>query len=215
MPVADNKKLHAEIIVYGRTSSAGSGVIRTVNTFHYRRNAVVVPADKTALDTAFQAAVVVPMGAALNNRWTQDFNTVRFINDPLDPPTSFSHAVVGGRTGDSMASLNCAYVLMRTAFRGKSYRGFKRFGPLSESDTTAATEDILNAASIALFATLRTAMIATLVDATPNSWTLEVVSRLLSNFDVTPCIVESADVNQIVLNKRITRSKRRETASVY
>jgi hypothetical protein len=215
MPVADTSKLHAEIIVYGRTASGGGGVIRTVTTFHYRRNAVVVTLDKTMLDTAFQTAIVVPMAAALNNRWTQDYNTVRMINDPLDVATLFPHAAVGGVAGDSMPTLNAAYVLMRTAFRGKSYRGFKRFGPLNEADTTAATDDIFNAAAIARYATLRTAMITPIVDASPNTWTLEVVSRLLSNFDVTPCRVESADVNEIILNKRITRSKRREVASVY
>jgi len=215
MPVADNKKLHAEIIVYGRTASGGSGIIRTVNTFHYRRNAVVVALDKAALDAAFQTAIVVPMAAALNNRWTQDFNTVRMINDPLDPPANFAHAAVGGVAGDSMPTLNAAYVLMRTPFRGKSYRGFKRFGPLNEADTTAATDDIFNAAAIARYATLRTAMITPIVDATPNTWTLEVVSRILSNFDVTPCVIESADVSEILLNKRVTRSKRREVASSY
>ena len=215
MPVPDNLRLHAEIIVYGRTASGGSGIIHTVNTFHYRRQAVAVAMSKTALDTAFQAAIVVPMAACLNNRWTQDFNTVRMINDPLDPPTNFPHAAVGGVAGDSMPTLNAAYVLMRTAFRGKSFRGFKRFGPLNEADTTAATDDVFNAAAIARYATLRTAMAALVVDASPNSWSLEVVSRLLSNFDVTPCVVASADVNEILLNKRVGRSKRREVASVY
>jgi len=215
MPVPDAQKLHAEIIVYGRTTSGGSGIVRTVTTFHYRRQAVAVPLSKTDLDTAFQAAIVVPMAALLNNRWTQDFNTVRMINDPLDPPTNFPHAAVGAIAGDSMPTFACSYVLMRTAFRGKSYRGFKRFGPLSESDTTALTEDVLNAAAIARYTTLRTAMAALIVDASPNSWSLEVVSRKLSNFDVTPCTVVAADVNEVLLNKRITRSKRREVVSVY
>jgi len=215
MPVADNKKLHAELIVYGRTASGGSGVISTVTTFHYRRNAVVVAADKTALEAAFQAAIVVPFAAALNNRWTQDYNTCRLINDPLDVATITPRAVVGGVAGDSMPTFSCGYILLRSAFRGKSYRGFKRIGPLSEADATAAFEDIFNAAAIARMTTLRTAMITPLVDASPNTWTLEVVSRVLSNFDVTPCVVEASDVAEILLNKRITRSKRREVASSY
>jgi hypothetical protein len=114
-----------------------------------------------------------------------------------------------------MPTLNAAYMLLKTAFRGKSYRGFKRLGPLSESDTTAAAEDIFNAAAIARYTTLRTALITPIVDASPNQWTFEVVSRLLSNLNVTPCVIESADVNEIRLNKRITRSSSRETASVY
>lgn len=189
MPVTDAQKLHAEIIVYGRAASGGSGVIRTVTTFHYRRQAVVVALDKAALNTAFQAAIVAPMAALLNNRWSQDFNTIRMINDPLDPPTNFPGVAVGAIAGDSMPTLNCGYLLLRSAYRGKSYRGFKRIGPMSESDTTAAFEDVWNAACIARFTTLRNAMAALVVDASPNSWSLEVVSRLLSNFDVTPCTV--------------------------
>jgi len=215
MPIADNKRLHYEIITYGTVASGGSSVIHTVTTFHYRRNAVVVPADKAALDTAFQAAIIVPLGALLNNRWTQQYNTVRCINDPLDSPTNFPHAVVGAIAGDSMPSFACGYLLLRTQYRGKSYRGFKRIGPHSEADATAALEDVFNAACIARYTTLRTAMITPLVDATPNTWTLEVVSRLLSNFDATPCVIESADVSEIILNKRITRSKRREAVSSY
>lgn len=215
MAVPDNQLLHAEVIVYGRVASGGSTVIRTVNTFHYRRQAVVVPASKTALDTIFQANIVTPMAALLNNRWTQDFNTVRFINDPLDPPVNFPHAAVGAIAGDSMPTVNNAYLLFRTQNRGKSYRGFKRLGPLSESDTTAAFEDVFNAAAIARYTTLRTALALLLVDASPNSWSLEIVSRKLSNFLVTPCTIVSADVDQILLNKRITRSKRREVSSVY
>jgi hypothetical protein len=196
-------------------ASGGSTVVRTVNTFHYRRQAVVLPASKAALDTVFQANIVTPLAALLNNRWTQDFNTVRFINDPQDPPVNFPHAAVGAIAGDSMPTVNCAYMLLRTALRGKSFRGFKRLGPLSESDTTAAFEDVFNAAAIARYTTLRTALALLLVDATPNSWSLEVVSRFLSNFEVTPCVVVAADVDQILLNKRITRSKRREVSSVY
>ena len=136
-----------------------------------------------------------------------------FHVDPLDPLTNFAHAAIGGVAGDSMPTLNAAYILMRTAFRGKSYRGFKRFGPLNEADTTAATDDIFNAAAIARYATLRTAMAALVVDGSPNSWSLEIVSRFLSNFEVTPCVVVAADVNEVLLNKRITRSKRREVVS--
>lgn len=215
MSVPDAQLLHAEVIVYGHVASGGSSTIRTVNTFHYRRQAVVVPASKAALDTIFQANIVTPMAALLNNRWTQDFNTVRFINDPTDPPVNFPHAAVGAIAGDSMPTVNNAYVLFRTALRGKSFRGFKRLGPLSESDTTAAFEDVFNAAAIARYTTLRTALALLLVDASPNSWSLEIVSRFLSNFLVTPCTIVAADVDQILLNKRITRSKRREVKSVY
>jgi hypothetical protein len=215
MPVADNKLLHAEIILHGTIASGGSSVVNTVTTFHYRRNAVVVPANKPALDTAFQAAIVVPLAAMLNNRWTQLRNTVRLINDPLDVATVFAHAAVGAIAGDSMPTEAVGKLLLRTGFRGQNYRGFKVVGPMSESDATAAFEDVWNAATIARFTTWRTALITPLVDGSPNTWTLEIVSRDLSQLEELPVNVESADVNEILLNKRITRSKRRLVKSVY
>lgn len=215
MPLPDNQLLVAEVILYGKMDAGGSETVNTVNIFHYRRATTTVPMTKVALDTAFQAAVVVKIGLALNERWNQLFNTVRMVNDALDPIGQFSHAVAGAITGDSMSSLAAQYILLRTGLRGRNYRGAKHFGPLSETDTTGPDGDILNAAAITRFGAIITALITPIVDGTGNTWNLEVLSRTKSRLIRNPTTVVSTQVTSILLNKRVGRMRRREVASVY
>src|SRR5438132_566797 len=84
MPIPNASVQHAEIHVLGLIASGGSTARITNFTFAYRRTNTVNVPSKAALDAAFQAAVVVPLAAALNNRFTQKLNTVRWLNDPLD-----------------------------------------------------------------------------------------------------------------------------------
>ncbi len=111
MPIPANQILNAEILLHGTIAAAGSNNALTVNSFHYRRTSNVNPVSKVNLDTIFQATVVVPLGAALNNRFLQTFNTVRWVNDALDAPVQFNHAVVGAVAGDGMTSIEAAFIL--------------------------------------------------------------------------------------------------------
>jgi len=211
----DNQLINLQVIVYGLIASGGSTTKNTVTVFNYRRNAVLVPASKSGFNTAFQAAVVVPMAAALNNRWTQEHNTVRFLNDALDPPLLISGAAVGGVAGDGLSAASAAYLELQTGLRGKSYRGGKWFGPLSEADVTAGDDDILNAAAIGRFNTLKAALLANITDAAGNVWTPSVVSRLKSQLVVNPTDVQANDVQVVLLNKRVTSLRQRKVKSVY
>jgi len=215
MPIPLNQVLTIEAIVYGKIDAGGSTTVNTVTVFHYKRNAVVTNPTKLAFDTVFQSDIVEPMAACLNERWNQLFNTIRFIDDATDPPGQFSHAEPGGVAGDGMSSLAAAFTLFRTALRGRNFRGSKHFGPLSEADATAPDSDILNAAALARFATLDAALIAPLTDATPNTWTLQILSRSLSKLTKNPTTVITNQVTAILQNKRIGRMRRREVRSVY
>jgi len=215
MPIPANLITHAEIIVKGIITGGGSNTKNTVNVFHYRRTSVVNPLSKTNLDTIFNTTVVAPLALALNNRWTQQHNTVRWIDDATDAPVPFSHAAVGAVAGDGMTTIEAAFILLKTGLKGKSYRGSKHFGPLSESDTTAPAEDIFNAAALTRWGAVVTALGTVLVDASGNSWILQVVSTKLSQQLVNPTTIIGNDVNSILLNKRVGRLRRREVTSVY
>jgi hypothetical protein len=205
--------VNAEIIMQGVAAAAGSNAVNIANVFHFRRIATVVNANKAQMEAAFQAAIALPILAALNVRYTQTFTSVRFLNDPMDQAQLFPRAIAGSIAGDSMASLDTAFVLLRTGFKGRSFRGRKFLSPMSEADTTA-TSDVFNAAAIARLTTAMNAMFGGFTDASPNTWVLQVYSRLLDEFVVKPVVV-SYDVNQVALNKRIGRLKRREVKSVY
>lgn len=212
-----NQLFTAEIQLQGIVSAGGSNSRRANFVFHFvRPNPSSLPLTETALETAFNTNVVAPILLALNNRFTQTFTTVRFMEDPQRQLVQVTRAGVGAVTGDSMAMHMQAYILMRTATRGRFGKGNKKFFPLSESDTTAATADLLNAGAQALWATAMAAMGTPFADANGNTWTLVVLSRKPpAQYLKAPCTVVVYPVTQILLNKRIGRNKKREVLSVY
>jgi len=206
---------HAEIHVTGMIVAGGSTSKNTDYTFHYRRTSVVNPLSKANLDTIFQSTVVAKILLAVNVRWTQLSNTVRWVDDATDPPVPFSHVNPGAIATPGTQSFDALFVLLRTGLRGKNYRGGKHFTGLSEADTTQPNDDVLNAAAIALWTPVLAGMATPLVDASGNTWNLEIVSKTLSQTRVNPTTVVGNDVTTILLNKRIGRMERRAAKSVY
>ena len=216
MPIPANQITVAEIHLQGSIAAAGSSAKRIDLVFHYRRVAVAVNPTKAALDTIFQATVAVPLIAAINARFTQTGNTIRWMNDAQDGPQTFLHAVVGGVAGDSMVTDMAAFILQKTALRGKSYRGGKHLGPMSESDTTAGTEDVFNAAALVRLGAVATAMQAALTDATPNTWNPCILSRKApAQYKDNPTNVITNDVITTLARKSVGVMKHRRPVSVY
>lgn len=216
MPIPANQVTVAEILMMGNMAAGGGRVVPIDLVFHYRRTAVVIAASKTALDTIFQTTVVTPIAAALNVRFLQVRNRIRWMNDAQDPYQDFTHAAAGAVTGDSMSSIDAAFILLKTALRGKSYRGGKHLGPMSESDTTSGTEDVFNAAALARLATVSAALVLALVDATPNTWNPAVLSRVApANYKVNPTSVVTNDIVSAAVNKRVGVMRHRRIVSAY
>lgn len=213
LPVAQQR--HIEIVTRGLITSGGSASKVTFTVWHFRRSATVGAIDKAAAEAAFQAAIAVPLAACLNNRWTQTSNEVRVLNDPTDPFLLVPNVVVGGVAGDGLSMVLTAYLLLKTSLRGGRYRGSKRLGPLSEADATAGGDDILNAAALGRFTTLRGAIVAGFTDAGGDIWIPVVVSRIGADFRASPAVFTATDIVQALTNKRIGRSKVREAPSVY
>src|ERR1700722_1153087 len=201
MPLPNNALTHAEVRVFGTVAAAGVLPKQAIFSFHYRRTATSVNATESALDTIFQANIAVPLFLALNVRILQTFNTVRFMDDPTRQLLQVSHALAGAVTGDSMPTANGVSLLYRTAYRGKSGRGANRFFPISESDTTSATADELNAGSQALWATFIAAFITPLTDSTGNTWVPCVYARFLSQPKLIPqATIITNDITAVLLN---------------
>lgn len=215
MPIAPGLIMYAEVILHGRIASAGSDSKNTTNVFHYRRTVTGNPLSKVVLDNSFQSDVIPNIANALNARWTQTGNSIRWIDDATDGPIMYPHSSPGMIVGDSMPMMNTVYLLLRTNLRGRHYRGNKKFGPLSESDTTSLTDDILNTAAIARWTTLATGLMTGLPDGSGGVWVPVVISKTLSQMIVNPTTIVGNDVVAVNLNKRIGRLKRREAKSVY
>jgi len=215
MGIASTSISHAEIHLQGQLVAGGSNSVNTDYVFHYRRTSTVPPLSKPNLDTIFQSTVAAKIILAVNVRWSQLTNTIRWLDDATDPPIPISHVNLGAIVTDGMSAVEAAFILLKTGLRGKSYRGGKHFAGLNEVDTTAPNDDVLNAAAIVLWGNVVTALGTALVDASGNTWYLEVMSRTLSQLTVNPTTVVGNDVNQILLNKRIGRMRGRQPKSVY
>lgn len=213
--IADNLQLDLECLIIGHTTAGGSNSINTVQTLHYRRQAIVNPLSLSNFATACLAVIQAPILAALNNRWTWDRFFVRVLNDATDPGISVAVGLPGGVAGDGMTSVNAAFLYIKSALRGKSYRGGIHLGPLSEADTTGAPVDLFNAAAIIRLNAVATALLTVVTDASPNSYRLEIVSRKYSKTTKNPTLVIANQATTVLLNTRVGRLKRREAKSVY
>jgi hypothetical protein len=215
MPIPDNQKTDIEIKVAGLIASAGSSAKNTFNTFHFHRAPSGNVFSKTAIDTAFQAAIGDKIVLALNHTWSQLFNMVRTLNDAQDAYITVNHVNPGAVAGDRMAAINAVFLLLNTGFRGKAFRGGVHLGPVSEGDTTAGTEDILNAGAITRFAAIASALVTGFTDANGNIWQTSVFSRSLSLDRVNPTTIIENVITAALVNKRVGRLKVREPKSVY
>lgn len=215
MPIPPNQVEVVEIQQRGIIAAGGSSSVNTNFSWFFKRTSTVPPIDHEKIDIGFQAAIGTVVAAALNARWSQQNNAVRWVNDALDAPMYYPHVLAGSIAGDSMAATLSVYLLLRTGIRGKSYRGSKHLAPASESDTTGGGDDILNAAALVRFNNIAGAVLAGFTDTNGNTWVPVIVSRKLSQLVTNPTTVVANQVTSILTNRRLGRMKRRLVASVY
>jgi len=215
MPIPSTSIDVVEVQMRGTVSAAGSSAKNIDSVFHFRRTATVLAVSKTQVETAFDASIGAAIIAALNNRYTQTQNTIRWVNDAVDQAVGVSRAGVGAIAGDSMPVSASAYLNMVTGLRGRSYKGGKHFGPMSESDTTGATSDLFNAAALVRLNAVAAAILAGFTDAAGNVWVPSILSRKQSQMNVNPTSLIYNDVTLVSTNKRVGWMRHRRVASVY
>lgn len=215
MPIPANQQIVFECQMAGIASAQGSTAHNFLFTFDFFRAPTATGPNKANVQTAFNTAICAPVLLALNARYTQTYNKVRCVNDATDLGLQVSQSGVGAVSGDPMPMHVSIFHLMRTGLRGRSNRGAKKWGPISEADTTTATGDILNAAAITRFTAIATALAAGFTDSDGNFWQYCIVSKKNSQTRVNPTTVVFQQVLAILLNKRLGRQRKREVASVY
>lgn len=216
MPIPTNEIQVVELQQRGIITGGGAGEVRTNFVWHFRRLSTAVDPSKSAINTRFNATIGAAVVAALNEDWDASVNSIRYIDDALDAPTDFSVTASGAITGDRLASFATAYFLMRTALRGRNYRGSKHIGPFSESDVTHATGcDIFNAGCVTRLEAIAAAVLTGFTDSTGNVWVPVIVSRNLSQLSENPTVVVQADVVQCLPNHRVGSEVRRKAPSLY
>jgi len=215
MPIPANQITTAEIVVGGEIVAGGGQTKLTSYTFHYKRTTTAGTLSKTALDTFFQSTVMDKVLLAVNVRWKQLHNIVRWVDDAVDPGLLISHVNLGAVATPGGNSFDTVMLLLRSAYRGRAWQGRKFFAGLSEADTTQPNDDILNAGAITKWNDVITGLMTPLVDGQGNTWKLQVLSRSGSQLRVNPTTVVTAEIVQTTLNKTVRSMKRRKVASQY
>lgn len=215
MPIPLAQVLVAEVSYKGQIEAGGSNAINTNFIFHFKRSSTAVDPTKSALHSSFRDTIGAPIAAALNDDWAGRVFDIRWVNDAEDPYVSFASTQVGAITGDRLPSTQAAYLLHRTALRGRSFRGSKHLGPMSESDIAALLEDVWGTTTLTRLAAINTALITGFIDSTGNIWKYTLLSRKLSQISVNPTVVVTNEVTQGLVNKRAGTMLRRKVKSVY
>jgi hypothetical protein len=215
MPLPDNQLLVCEIVLRGNIAAGGSSPVKTNFIFHYRRLATANPSNLGNLYFQFNAGPMAAIVAALNARWTSSSVGLRWVNDATFQFFDVIVATPGAIAGDSLASDQAAYLLFRTGLRGRSNRGSKHLGPMSETDVTTPNDDIWNAGCLTRLAAINTALMAPLATAEGNNYVLTTLSRKNSILNANPTTVVTADVVAALVNKRTGSMVRRKTKSIY
>lgn len=200
-----------ECIVKGTMTAGGSNSTPCGNVFYYRLSNQVLAPTKAAFSTIFQATVLVPLLAAANIAYAPNSLLLRFLDDATDVPLSVAAAGVGAIGTDSEPSNDAVVCYMRSAFRGKVFRGFKHFGATNEVDTL---RDVLVGAGLVRWQAVRDSLKIALVDALGNTWTHIVFSRFMSQVIVNPTVVRGSDITISLLDLTIGTMRRRKAKTV-
>lgn len=215
--IPSTQLVHCEIVTSGVVAAGGSTTKIISNVFQFRRTNTAQPVDKASIEAAFQTAYMVPLLAMLNAAYTQSNNAIRFLNDATDPVSKISRSVVGGVVGERSQGFDAVCYQMITGYRGKSGRGSKHFGPITEDDATA---DVLVAPALANWVAYKAILLGGFTDAETNVWVPCVViknpeppkprSQLITN----PTTVLANDVISVLLNKTLGTMRRRKAKTV-
>ncbi len=202
---------HIELVHTGEIAAGGGNSEKSVNVYHYKRTAFVLPVVKSAVYTAWKAAIGDKVILALSERYVSQNVKIRIINDPEDKFSLHSFTDAGAITGESLPSHHCVLLNLQTATRGRYAQGKKFYSPIAEADHE---DDVLDASGITLWSTVRTGILAGFTDATGNVWKSHVVSKLYSDLHATPSVPLSYEVNEVVVNKTLAILRGRRSRTV-
>jgi len=180
------------------------------NVFHYHNLIDGGPLDKAAMLASFISTVgdnIVPL---MNVRVTGGKADLRVMDNPLDLVIEQGLGnPAGAVTGDPLSAALALVMTIDTGVRGRSFRGRKHFGGLSESDSDGGDE--LKAGVIAAWASVASTISANLVLGDGNTYEPCVLSPTLSSLYQDPPFFTGATPGTFTVNHILgTMRKRKE-----
>jgi hypothetical protein len=199
---------NAEIVVQGTVPTSGGGAKTLVNVFHYVCTGVPA-ATELQVWTAFAAAVWANIAAQLSVDWVGQQSSVRFMDDSNRPPVITTPPASGGVALPRLPANLAAVLYLKTALRGKSYRGFKHFSPLP---TASVIKDEINPGVLGAINAVLATVTGAIAPAAGPTYVPAIFSRTKSpslvnptNLVLTP--VTSGRVNKTIGNMRHRKEK--------
>lgn len=207
---SSNASRTVEIVVKGHSNVNGKKIR---NIFHYTQSVISGSTTKVTLGNIFGELWNANMPGLLSEDYKGDEITVRNIEDPTDPETPAVTTPADGTVdGDSLPLQNTVTVQLKTALRGRNFRGSKHFSPIAESETEF---DELDATAVTSWLAGIAWMAQILTDPDSGSaWTPAVYSPSLSTFTSIPYTIVMTGVGSLVLNKTIGGLKKRKEKTV-
>lgn len=203
----------AELIVHGEMAAGGSDAQVCLNVYHFRRTAVSIDPVKANIAAAFDTAVLQGIIPLVSSDYSWSSVGVRYIEDAEDNEVLVTPA--GGHVGtvatDRCKNGDSVSMLLRSAKRGRNYRGRKAIAGICEADTT---KDLIAAAKQAAWAAVAASIQAGFTDSDGNVWVPYVVSRSLSQLKVNPTTLVGADVTQVLLNLNLGTQNSRKVKTI-
>jgi hypothetical protein len=199
MPIADNLKLHFEVIVTGSYAALGGIAQVTKNILHYRRSVVNPTQNNSAVLAAWELAVMPSWLAAVSLHWTCTQLAIRCIDDAEEAESITLPNDPGLIVGEAYPSYVAMVFSKKSALRGRMNQGRLYVAGVAES---AASGNALVAGQIALNATLAAALIAP-ISSGGSTYVPAVLSPTRSQTAINPTTVWVEDLVSITGNPEL------------
>lgn len=213
MPTATGTPLtpaFLQIVIKGHVlNNDGISSKSIVNVFNYIRTSPWVAETTAHAANGIIATLAAAFNAMLSVAYVGDPSQSRFLDDPTLPAVATNNIGNGTTAADNQPNIVAAFQLLRTDYRGKSYRGSKHYGPIAESDTT--NQELSGGGAVKL-ATLGAAVIAAVAVAGGNTWAPIVLSQTLSNLTSSPASLTYAPITSRLSSNVLGTMRRRKGA---
>jgi len=198
-----------EIQQHGRVNLTGGPTKNFFNIYHYELAFGTVDT-YTQLGQDFYAKVVQQLMPLLSSQYTLYELAIRMLDRATEQFTVVPMNFPGGATGDRVASITSVTLPFKCVDRGKSFRGSKHFGPISDADQTG---DQITPAIVPTWNTFATTL-GGIFASVNGQYRPVIVSRKLSQLKQDPTNVVGSRVSSVLVNLTLGTMRRRKERTV-
>lgn len=212
MPLLPNIQCF-QIVVEGRVLSSSGQLIRVLNGFVYAQVAGQIPfLGKTTLATDWHDSIWLSVAALLHTDYHGFAVYVKDLNDVSDTLTPTIVPASGGTSGSRLPTRVTVFMRYSSALRGLWYRGFKQFAPIGRVDVSG---DELTSPGYSRWSASSTVLAGNLIQFGSRVWKPVILSRLRSQLDILPIVLDGAFVTSVRTNYTLSTWRHRRERSSF